>query len=107
MDSPEDGSSCGFVSRETSECGSGSRALKDYPNWKVVHSSKEYVSPVEKRFVLTVASGKTHMLVSEMRPLRRDAWKDTQGSRFGPRSMSASIFCLWRPLSACLSGGCC
>ena len=47
------------------------------------------------------------MLVFETRRLRRDAWKPKLGFRFGPRSLSSSIFCLWGHLSACLNRGSC
>ena len=106
MDSPEDGSSCGFVSMEMLECGGALRALKDTPNQRAGHSSKDDVTQVETRCALTGASGKPHMLVFETRPLGRDAWNPKQGFSFGPRGLSASIFCLWGHLSVYLSGGC-
>ena len=75
MDSPEDGSSCEYVSMETFECGGGLGPLKDYLNQRVGHSTQEQVSHVETRGVLMGATGNPHMLVLETMPLRRDAWK--------------------------------
>ena len=83
MDSPEDGSSCGFGSMETLECGGGPGARKYTPNWRIGQNSKEQVSHVEMRGVLTGALGNTHRLVFETRPLRRDAWNQSNGSDEG------------------------
>lgn len=58
MESPEDGSPCGFVSTETWRCGGGSGPLQDSPTWGVGHSSREPVSQVETRGALTGASAK-------------------------------------------------
>ena len=79
--------------------------LEGFSNQRVGHSSKEQVSHVETRGVLIGASG--NPLVLETSPLRRDAWKPTQGFRLGPRgpvwfnllSLGTS-FCLseWRSL---------
>ena len=78
MDSPEDGSSCGFVSMETLECGGGSGARMDSHQWKVGHSSKEQASHEEMRGFPFGASGKPHLLVLESRLLTRDTWNPKQ-----------------------------
>ena len=91
MDSPADGSYCGFVCMETLAQGSGTRTLNSSPNQRFCIISKRQVSHVETRFDLIGASGKPHMLILETRLLMRDSRKPKQWTPLGPRALSRSI----------------
>ena len=99
MDSPADGSYCGFVCMETLARGGGTRTLNASPNQRFCVISKRQVSHVETRFDLIGASGKPHMLILETRPLMRDSRKPKQWTPLGlgpcpvqPHSLGTSIY---------------